>query len=65
MSKVSHGELVLLNDDDSNTKRGSWPLGQVVKTLPGRDGTVRIVVITIKDGIYTHPVAKLYRLENT
>jgi hypothetical protein len=62
MSNVSPGELVLLNDDD-NSKRGSWPLGRVIRTMPSKDGTVRVVEIKTKDGIYTRPVAKLHRLE--
>ena len=63
VSNVAVGELVLLNDDD-DTKRRSWPLARVIRTLPARDGTVRIVELKTKDGVYTRPVSKIHRLED-
>ena len=65
-SKVANlrvGELVLLNDDDDN-RRKSWPLARVLRTMPARDGTVRVVELKTKDGTYIRPVSKLHRLEN-
>ena len=56
------GELVLVGDDD--TKRGKWPLGRIEKVMPGDDGVVRVVGVKTKDGSYTRPAAKLYRLED-
>ena len=55
-------ELVLVSNDD--TKRGKWPLGRVTRVFPGDDGVVRVVEVKTKDGLYTRPVAKLYRLED-
>ena len=55
-------ELVLVSDD--STKRGKWPLGRVQRVIPGNDGIVRVVEVKTKDGVYTRPAAKLYRLED-
>lgn len=44
---------------DSNTPRSLWPMGRIVKTLPGDDNIVRIVEVKTKDGIYIRPVSKL------
>ena len=41
---------------DSNTPRGLWPMGCIVKTLPGDDDIVRVIEVNTKDG---HPVSKL------
>ena len=57
------GELVLLKDDDY-TKRGRWPLARITRVLPGRDGVVRVVELKTKDGVYTRPVANLFKLED-
>ena len=52
----------MLQDDDY-TKRGRWPLGRIMKVKPSHDGVVRVVDVRTKDGTYTRPVARLYRLE--
>ena len=57
------GELVLVRDEE-HTKRGKWPLGRITKVMPGRDNNIRVVEVKTKDGIYTRPVATLYRLED-
>ena len=57
------GELVLVADDD--TRRSKWPLARVTKTMPGEDGVVRVVELKTKDGVYTRPVLKLRRLEDS
>ena len=56
------GELVLLNDD--NLRRGKWPLARITKVMPGKDNVVRVAEIRTRDGTYTRPVVKLYRLED-
>ena len=56
------GELVLVGDDDA--QHGKWPLGRIEKVMPGDDGVVRVVDVKTKDGSYTHPGAKHYRLED-
>ena len=55
------GELVLLSDD---AKKGKWCLGRVTRTMPGDDGIVRVVELRTASGVYTRPVAKLFRLED-
>ena len=59
----SEGELVILSDDD--TKRSKWPLARITKLLPAKDGVVRVVEVRTKDGVYTRPVVKLLKLEDT
>ena len=56
------GELVLLQDDD--TKRGKWPLGRITKVMPGADNVVRVVELKTKNGIYTRPATKVFKLED-
>ena len=56
------GELVLLQDDD--IKRGKWPLGRIVKVNPSEDGIVRVAEVRTKNGTYTRPATKLYKLED-
>ena len=56
------GELVLLQDDD--LKRRKWPLARITKIMPGEDGVVRTVELRARNGVYTRPVTKLYKLED-
>ena len=57
------GELVLLEDED--LKRGKWPLGRVEKVMPGPDAVVRVADIRTRTGVYTRPVSKVIRLEDS
>ena len=50
--------------DNDYTKRGRWPLARITGVLPGRDGVVRVVELKTKDGVYTHSVANLFKLED-
>ena len=63
VANVKTGELVLLNDDDS-IRQKTWHLARVIRTMPSKDGTVRIVEVKTKNGTYVRPVAKLHRLED-
>ena len=54
---------MLLNDDDS-IRQKTWHLARVIRTMPSKDGTVRIVEVKTKNGTYVRPVAKLHRLED-
>ncbi len=56
------GELVLLQDDD--LKRRKWPLARITKVISGEDGVVRSVELRARNGVYTRPVIKLYKLED-
>ena len=56
------GDLVLVQDEE--LKRKKWPLARVTKILPGKDDVVRVVEVKTKSGVYTRPVAKLFRLEH-
>ncbi|XP_075256645.1 uncharacterized protein LOC142349118 [Convolutriloba macropyga] len=44
------------------TPRGIWPLGQIVETSPGKDGSVRVVKVKTAYGTYFRPVAGLARV---
>ena len=55
-------DLVLVSDTE--TKRRKWPLGRITRVMPGEDGVVRVAEVKTKDGVYTRPVVKLYRLED-
>ena len=57
------GELVIVQDDD--IKRGKWPLARVIRVMPGRNGIVRVAEIKTRSGVYTRPISKLLRLEDT
>ena len=63
VANVQVGELVLLNDDDS-IRRKTWHLARVLRTMPSKDGTVRVVELKTKNGTYVRPVAALHRLED-
>ena len=43
--------------------RGCWPLGRVLRALPGDDGRGRAAKVYTKTGTYTGPVVKLCLLE--
>ncbi|KAK3739937.1 hypothetical protein QZH41_015978, partial [Actinostola sp. cb2023] len=58
---VAKGDLVLIVDE--NAARGRWPLGRVVRSLPGDDGRVRAAEVRTSAGTYVRPVAKLCILE--
>ena len=61
--KLQEGDLVLLQEDD--VKRRSWPLARVTKVMPGKDGVIRVAEVRTKTGVYTRPVTRLYRLEDS
>ena len=44
---------------EPNTPRGLWPLGRIVKPLPGPDGVVHVALVRSKSGERIRPVAKL------
>lgn len=58
---LAEGDVVLVVDE--NSPRGRWPLGRVVRALPGDDGNVRAAEVRTKSGTYVRPVAKLCLLE--
>ena len=55
-------ELVIMEDDD--LKKRQWPLARICKVMPSKDGVVRVVEVRTKNGTYTRPVTKLYKLED-
>ena len=61
-ANLKEGQLVLIHQDDK--KRRKWPLARITKTMPGRDGVVRVVEVKTKDGTYTRPATKIYLLED-
>lgn len=44
---------------DPAAPRNSWPLGRVVKTLPGPKGLVRSVLVQTKTNVLQRPISKL------
>ena len=59
---VCEGDLILVVDE--NSPRGCWPLGRVLRVLPGDDGRVRAAEVRTKSGTYIRPVVKLCLLES-
>ena len=51
--------VVLREDGMTPTK---WPLAQVIKVHPGKDGIVCVVEVKTNSGWYTRPVTKVARL---
>lgn len=51
------GDLVVIIDEKA--PRNSWPLGRVVKALPGSKGLVRSVLVKTKTNIIQRPITKL------
>ncbi|XP_067649100.1 uncharacterized protein [Haliotis asinina] len=49
-------DVVILVSQDN--PRGTWPLGRVVKTYPGKDGHVRVVEVQVGQSRFTRPVTK-------
>ncbi|ERL95738.1 hypothetical protein D910_00188, partial [Dendroctonus ponderosae] len=43
--------MVLLKED--NVPPLHWSLGRIVQVMPGSDGTVRVIKIKAKNGIFT------------
>ena len=56
------GELVLIEED--SLKRNLWPLARISKVMPSTDGVVRVVEVRTKNGTYTRPSTKLFKLED-
>lgn len=47
------GDLVLVADKES--ARGTWPVGQITKVMPGKDGVVRTAIVQTQYGEYFRP----------
>ena len=60
-SSIVVGDLVLVGDN--NVKRINWPLAKVVRTIPGRDGKVRVVEVKTQSGTILRPIQRIYPLE--
>lgn len=54
------GELVLIKDD--NLPPLHWRLGRIIRTLPSRDGSIRVLEIATASGNLQRPLLKLARL---
>jgi len=51
------GDLCIVREDFQPSHK--WKLGRIVKTLPGKDGVVRVVEVKTKERVYTRPITKL------
>ena len=59
--EIKAGDLVLLVED--NLPRGVWPLGRVIRTIPGADGRVRAAEVKTATGQKTRPAVRLCVLD--
>ncbi|GBN00346.1 hypothetical protein AVEN_270118-1 [Araneus ventricosus] len=57
---IKEGDIVLIGD--TNSKRIYWPLAKVMKLIPGRDGRVRAVEVSMGGGAFLRPIQRLYSL---
>ena len=48
----------------TETLRGKWPLGRVVKVFPGEDERNHVVDVQVGKTVYRRPIAKLCPLEH-
>ena len=55
------GSVVLIREE--NIPRLKWPLGVVTELFPGKDGTVRSVLLRTARGSLTRPIQLLHDLE--
>lgn len=62
-SKVNIGDLVLVINEQSS--RLHWPIGRIVEMLPGQDGIVRNVIVSLKGQRLRRPIQKLVKLCET
>ena len=51
------GDVVIVRSTD--TPRGKWPLGRIVKVFPGKDNKVRVVDVQIGMSVLRRPIVKL------
>jgi len=54
------GDLVLIKEE--NLPPLKWRLGRITRTLPGKDGVLRVVELDTANGRLQRPVSKLARL---
>ncbi|GFV62815.1 integrase catalytic domain-containing protein [Trichonephila clavipes] len=60
-ASVKDGDIVLIGDND--VKRINWPMAKIIKSLPGKDGRIRVVEVKTPSGNFIRPIQKLYPLE--
>ena len=58
--EMAVGTVVLIEED---IPKSFWPLGVIVRVIPGRDDIVRSVEIQTSKGIITRPIQRLRQLE--
>lgn len=49
--------LVILKED--NVPSFKWPMARITKTVPGKDGKVRVVEVKTQKGVYLRSVTKV------
>ncbi|KAJ8973144.1 hypothetical protein NQ317_001880, partial [Molorchus minor] len=54
---VKVGLLVIICRD--NVPPLQWPVGIIEEVFPGKDGTVRVVRVRTRDGVYNRPATKV------
>ena len=58
---LQSGDVVIVISPDSS--RGTWPLGRVTETFPGKDGFTRVVNVRIGDKVLKRSISRLYKLQ--
>ena len=56
------GDVVIVMSTD--TPRGKWPLGRIVKLFPGKGSKVRVVDVQVGRTVFRRPIVKLCPLEH-
>ena len=56
-SRTREGDLVLIISE--NTPPCKWPLTFIVKTHPGKNGAVRLVILRSTTSTLTRPITKI------
>lgn len=54
---LREGMLVILKED--NVPSFKWPMARITKTVPGKDGKVRVVEVKTQKGVYLRSVTKV------
>ena len=62
VANLAQGDIVIVKD--SSNPRGTWPVGRILRVIPGADGVVRSAVVWVNKTELHRPVHKLALLES-
>ena len=55
--ELKEDDIVLVVSTD--TPRGNWPIGRVIRVYPGKDGHTRVVRVQVGQNELLRPISKL------